>query len=169
MAQQTFFSFFGLSPLFAIDLNELEARHIQAMKKVHPDLFADRPAAERRVAQQWSTRLNEAYQTLKDPVKRASYLCQLAGFDVGAETNTDMPMDFLMTQMQWRETFEQVQGDAEQSQQLASDVQKTYEETLTALRTALDEKHDYEQAVNLTRQLMFIAKFKQQLQQASKQ
>ena len=71
MAQMTPFELFGLKPAFKVDLEALHAAHERAILQVHPDRFADRPAAERRVAEQWASRINEAYAVLKDPVKRA--------------------------------------------------------------------------------------------------
>ena len=106
MAQMTPFELFGLKPAFKVDLEALHAAHERAILQVHPDRFADRPAAERRVAEQWASRINEAYAVLKDPVKRAVWLCEAAGRSVGAETNTRMPTDFLMQQMAWREAMD---------------------------------------------------------------
>lgn len=77
MAQMTPFELFGLKPAFKVDLEALHAAHERAILQVHPDRFADRPAAERRVAEQWASRINEAYAVLKDPVKRAVWLCKL--------------------------------------------------------------------------------------------
>ena len=79
MAQMTPFELFGLKPAFKVDLEALHAAHERAILQVHPDRFADRPAAERRVAEQWASRINEAYAVLKDPVKRAVWLCEAAG------------------------------------------------------------------------------------------
>lgn len=88
MAQMSPFQLFGMKPAFMIDEAKLEAAYQAAMMKVHPDRFADRPAAERRVAEQWSTRINEAFKLLKSPVKRAAWLCENAGRPIEAETNT---------------------------------------------------------------------------------
>ena len=141
MAQMTPFELFGLKPAFKVDLEALHAAHERAILQVHPDRFADRPAAERRVAEQWASRINEAYAVLKDPVMRAVWLCEAAGRSVGAETNTRMPMDFLMQQMAWRGAAVTV---------------------LEALSIAIDETHDWVKAVDLTRRLMFIERFLEQ-------
>ena len=58
---------------------------------MHPDRFAHAGDAERRASLQWTTRVNEAYRTLKDPVQRAKHLLELHGVDVAFETNTAMP------------------------------------------------------------------------------
>ena len=77
---------------------------------MHPDRFAQAGDAERRASMQMTTRVNEAYRTLKSPVRRAQYLLELNGVDVGFETNTAMPREFLMEQMELRERLEDGAG-----------------------------------------------------------
>ena len=74
---------------------------------MHPDRFAGEGAAAQRIAMQWAVRVNEAYQRLKDPLKRAAYLCELRGAPIEAESNTAMPAAFLMQQMAWREALDE--------------------------------------------------------------
>ena len=128
---------------------------------MHPDRFADRPAAERRVAEQWASRINEAYAVLKDPVMRAVWLCEAAGRSVGAETNTRMPMDFLMQQMAWREAMDDACGDDEKNA-VRDEARGAADKVLEALSSAIDETHDWDKAVDLTRRLMFIERFLEQ-------
>ena len=78
-------------------------RGIQA--EIHPDKFAHAGDAEQRLAMQWATRVNEAYQTLRKPFERARYLLELHGIDAMDAKNTAMPADFLMQQMEWREAL----------------------------------------------------------------
>ena len=77
------FALFQLKPVFAIDAAQLDAAYRELQARVHPDKFAAATDAEKRVAMQWATRANEAYQTLKHPLKRASYLCEMHGVDLG--------------------------------------------------------------------------------------
>lgn len=161
MAQMTPFELFGLKPAFKVDLEALHAAHERAILQVHPDRFADRPAAERRVAEQWASRINEAYAVLKDPVKRAVWLCEAAGRSVGAETNTRMPMDFLMQQMAWREAMDDACGDDEKNA-VRDEARGAADKVLEALSSAIDETHDWDKAVDLTRRLMFIERFLEQ-------
>ena len=98
-----FFSLFGLAPEFSIDAAALDQRYREIQAKVHPDRFANADDAARRLSMQQATFANEAYLTLKKPLLRAQYLLLLAGEDVQAESNTTMPVDFLMVQMEWRE------------------------------------------------------------------
>ena len=100
------FELFGLEQRFKQDRAELDARWKDLQREVHPDKFSAQGAAAQRIAMQWSVRINEGYQRLKDPLKRAAYLCELNGAPINAENNTAMPAAFLMQQMQWREDLD---------------------------------------------------------------
>ncbi len=104
-ASDTHFSLFGLPEHFEVDGDALNAAYRTVQSQAHPDRYAHAGDAERRVAMQWATRANEAYQTLRDPLKRALYLLHLRGIDVQAENNTAMPPAFLMQQLEWRESL----------------------------------------------------------------
>ena len=69
------FELFELPQQFALDRAQLDERWKALQREVHPDRFAAEGAAAQRVAMQWSVRINEAYQRLKDPLKRGAYLC----------------------------------------------------------------------------------------------
>jgi molecular chaperone HscB len=107
---------------------------------------------------QWTTRVNEAYRTLKDPVERARYLLELKGVDVAFETNTAMPPDFLGRQIELREALELAQGEknAGALDRLRSDLRREEEELKKALGEALDAKRDYATATGLVRKLKFL-------------
>jgi molecular chaperone HscB len=77
------FELFGLPRKFAQERSQIDARWKELQREAHPDRFAAQGAAAQRVAMQWSVRINEAYQRLKDPLKRAAYLCELAGAGAG--------------------------------------------------------------------------------------
>jgi len=99
----TDFELFAVPATFAQDRAALDARWKELQREAHPDRFAARGAAAQRVAMQWSVRINEAYQRLKNPIKRATYLCDLNGAPINAENNTAMPSDFLMQQIEHQE------------------------------------------------------------------
>src|SRR3989338_6511725 len=103
------FELFGLARRFAQERSAIDARWKELQREAHPDKFAAQGAAAQRVAMQWSVRINEAYQRLKDPLRRASYLCELHGAPIQAEKNTAMPHDFLVQQMQLREALDDAQ------------------------------------------------------------
>jgi molecular chaperone HscB len=158
------FELFGLEKQFAQDREAVDARWKNLQREAHPDKFAAQGAAAQRVAMQWSVRINEGYQRLKDPIKRAAYLCELAGHPINAHSNTAMPTAFLMQQMEWREALDDARG-LEPLEELADTVQHSKEQVLHHCATLLDEQHDYAAAVNLVRILMFIEKFTHDLNQ----
>lgn len=154
------FALFGLAPRFAIDLAALEAAYKRVQAQVHPDRFAAGSAAERRVAMQWATQANEAYRTLRDDARRAAYLCERAGVPIDAESNTAMPADFLMQQLQWREALDESRATGQGHADVRSQVDAARSATITHLVAALDTAQDVPRAAALVRQLMFIDKFR---------
>jgi molecular chaperone HscB len=154
------FTLFGLTPQFAQDRSAIDTRWKDLQREAHPDKFAAQGAAAQRVAMQWSVRINEAYQRLKDPLKRAAYLCELAGHAVNAHSNTAMPAAFLMQQMEWREALDDAQT-LSALQDLLTTVQASRQQLLQQCAAQLDQQHDYAAAVNSVRALMFLDKFSQ--------
>ena len=127
---------------------------------MHPDRFASAGDAERRASLQWTTRVNEAYRTLRSPVQRAKYRLELQGVDVAFETNTAMPPEFLMRQMELREALEAAADakDAAALDALRSGLSADKVELERALAEAIDARRDYPGAADLTRKLMFLDK-----------
>lgn len=153
------FTLFGLGERFALDAQALDRRWRELQAEVHPDRFAAQGAAAQRVAMQWSVRVNEAYRRLKDPLKRAAYLCERRGVPVDAERNTAMPREFLMQQMSWREALDDA-GDADAVQRLDEQVALHERALLQRVQHALDERRDAKAAAALVRELMFVSRFR---------
>ncbi|MES3014472.1 MAG: Fe-S protein assembly co-chaperone HscB [Pseudomonadota bacterium] len=160
----TDFELFDIEPRFALDRAALDTRWRVLQGEVHPDKFATSGAAAQRVAMQWAVRVNEAYQRLKDPVKRAAYLCELNGAPIDAENNTAMPTAFLMQQMEWRESLDDAATVA-QVEALADEVSAHRAAALTQLQTTLDEQHDFAEAAQHVRALMFSERFAHDIDQ----
>ena len=158
------FELFGLTRQFAQDRDLIDSRWKDLQRQAHPDKFAAQGAAAQRVAMQWSVRINEAYQRLKDPLKRAAYLCELHGAAVNANNNTAMPATFLMQQMSWRESLEE-STSAQALEAIEDEVQTTRKDLLQSCEQLLDHAHDYPGAVSQVRSLMFIERFAQDLAQ----
>ena len=154
------FALFGLARQFVQDPAQIDDRWKALQRQVHPDKFAAQGAAAQRQAMQWSVRINEARQRLKDPVRRATYLCELHGQLIGAESDTAMPADFLMQQMEWREALDEA-DDVTSLQALADEVQQAQQETLHALGRPIDQQQDYVAAAQQVRRLMFVQRFAQ--------
>jgi molecular chaperone HscB len=153
------FTLFGMSQTFALDRAALDVRWRELQARVHPDKFALEGAAAQRVAMQWAVRVNEAYQRLKQPLRRAAYLCSLRGVKTGAEDGTAMPAELLMEQMAWRERL----AEATQLQAVrALEVEVADEQVrlLAAVGVCLDERHDAAAAAALVRSLMFVERLR---------
>ena len=157
------FELFGLTQQFALERAALDLRWKELQRQAHPDKFASQGAAAQRVAMQWSVRINEAYQRLKDPLRRAAYLCELGGVPIQAENNTAMPAAFLMQQMQWREALDEAQ-DAAALQSLYEEVKASKRDALARCEQCLDHSHDVKQAAQEVRALMFIERFAHDLE-----
>ena len=152
------FELFALPKQFAQDRSVIDARWKELQREAHPDRFAAQGATAQRVAMQWSVRINEAYQRLKDPLKRAAYLCELVGASVRAEDNTAMPTAFLMQQMEWREALEDTVTEKELDA-LDDEVLQAQRKMLGECARLLDEVRDAPAAVQQVRALMFVARF----------
>ena len=152
------FTLFGLPRLFRLDAPVLDARYRELAAQVHPDRFAQASDAERRLSLQWATRVNEAYQTLKSPLLRAQYLLSLAGHDFAADSNTAMPPEFLMEQMEWREAVAEARQAREHGEleQLHHRVKQRMTDRYAQLAESLDDHDDQPLAADRVRRLMFL-------------
>ena len=156
--QSNDFELFGVPVQFAQDRAQLDARWKELQREAHPDKFAAQGPAAQRLAMQWSVRINEAYQRLKDPLKRASYLCELHGAPINAENNTAMPSVFLMQQMEWREALEDAES-IDDLDKIALESKTGQHEQLLKIEQTLDQKKDFSEAAQQVRSLMFIERF----------
>ncbi len=161
--QSNDFELFNLPLNFAQDRATIDARWKDLQRQAHPDKFAAQGAAAQRIAMQWSVRINEAYQRLKDPVQRAAYLCELHQAPINAENNTAMPAAFLMQQMELREALD----DADNGQNLDEISQQSKHlllEQLSKVEQLLDVDKNYLQAAQAVRALMFIERFQHDIE-----
>ena len=156
------FELFDVPAQYAQDRAQLDARWKALQREAHPDRFAAEGSAAQRVAMQWSVRINEAYQRLRDPLQRAAYLCEIQGAPVQAHSNTAMPAAFLMQQMQWRESLEDTDTVAG-LEALAEEVLAEQGRVQREVARLLDEAHDPPQAAGQVRALMFISRFLQEV------
>ncbi|GAB3477895.1 Fe-S protein assembly co-chaperone HscB [Polaromonas eurypsychrophila] len=156
--QSNDFELFDLPVQFAQDSAMLDAHWKELQREAHPDKFVAQGAAAQRLAMQWSVRINEAYQRLKNPLKRAMYLCEIHGAPIEAENNTAMPADFLMQQMQWREALDDADA-IEDIDEIAAQATSSKREQLLKIEQLLDVTKDFPAAARQVRGLMFIERF----------
>ena len=157
---QTHFELFGLPQSYALDRDKLDAAYRELQNTVHPDRFAAQPEAEQRVAMQWATQVNEAYQTLRHAVNRGVYLLKLQGIDAFDASNTRMAPAFLMQQMEWREAIEDARAGKSMAvlDALSDDLRAAHRRIEAQLAELIDTAHDYEAASEAVRQLRFMDK-----------
>ena len=164
-ASDNYFTFFGLTPRFVFDTSVLDQAYLAIQKEVHPARHASGSDTEQRLAMQMATYANGAYRTLKDPIARGLYLCKLQGVEADLETNTAMPAQFLMKQMEWREALDDHADDLEALEHLATEVEASRSDSLQQLTNAF-EQSSYSKAVDILRGLLFINKFATELDDA---
>lgn len=162
------FELFDLKPQFELDNATLETAYRQLQAQVHPDKFAHLSEAEKRASMQWSTRVNEAYQTLKSPLNRAAYLLQLNGINALSETNTQLAPAFLMQQIEWREAIQDAREGRDLSalQQIEREIAAQTKVWREQLLAQLDQEHDLGAATNTVRQLKFVDKIMHEIDDA---
>ncbi|MBS1155941.1 MAG: Fe-S protein assembly co-chaperone HscB [Proteobacteria bacterium] len=165
---QSHFALLGLPEVFALDLRELEQRYRASVTEHHPDRHAASDDATKRLSLQASTQINEAWQTLKSPLNRARYLLKLRGVDTQEDTNTAMPMDFLMNQMEWREAIEEAcaNQNLDRLEELSRELRGEIEAHESNLGALIDTEHNYTDAALAVRKLRFLEKLEEDISDA---
>jgi len=157
---RNYFDLFGLPAAFRFDAAALDRAYRQLQTEVHPDRFAGGSDAERRLAQQSSARVNEAYRALKSPVQRAQYLLRLQGIDAVGETDTALPHEFLERQLERREQAHEAQaaGDVRTLSSLLADARADAGALEDILVRMLDHEKAFAVARMRVRELTFLVK-----------
>jgi len=165
---RNYFELFGLPPAFALSRESLERAYRDIQAEIHPDRFAHAGEAEQRLAMQWTARVNEAYQTLRQPLERARYLLELQGVHAMDARNTAMPADFLVQQIKWRERLEEAKAakDFTALQRIKTDTRAQAERLERQLGELLDQRHDYAQAAEVLRKYRFLDKLLEEIETA---
>lgn len=164
-----YFEIFSLPAKFDLDMSLLDTNFRDFQRQVHPDKSAHLGEAERRLSLQWATLANEAYQTLKKPVERASYLLRING----VETNSDghaanLSQEFLIEQMEWREELQEtIQiGNLKELGKFERKVMEKHGEHMDKLGKLLDDKKQFEGAATLVKQIRFLDRILEEINHA---
>ncbi|SMF97607.1 molecular chaperone HscB [Methylomagnum ishizawai] len=167
-ATRDYFELFQLPVSFQLDLDQLDRHYREIQARVHPDKAAHLSDSEKRLSLQWATLANEAYQTLKKPLDRARYLLRLQGVDTAEESNTQMPTEFLLEQIEWREELQQARAlkSLEGLDRLAARLRKEMDTLFTSLSTLIDVERSHPTAADVVRQLAFLEKLGRDIGQA---
>jgi molecular chaperone HscB len=163
--QQNHFQLFGLPQSYALDAAQLDQHYRALQAQVHPDKSAHLSETEQRLAMQHSTQVNEAYQTLRKPLSRARYLLSLHGVDTQEETNTAMPVDFLMEQLEWREAVAEA-SDISVLDELEARLHRETRALENELADKIDNEKNYADAAGMVRKLRFMEKLAEEIHSA---
>jgi len=161
-----FFTLLQLPEAFVIDLETLHQNYQSIQKDIHPDRFATFDDEAKLESIKKTAQVNDAYQTLKSPIRRAEYLLQLKGINIHDEKYTAVPQDFLMQQMEWREELETHKLNKVALEKLAQDIQKNKNDMMNQLPSFFDDKNHLNDAIRVTRELNFIEKIEQHINDA---
>ena len=170
LLERDYFAVFGLPQAFDLDVQALQEAYLRLQGAVHPDRLVNAPLSHKRMAMQLAAHVNQAKVTLEDPLKRASYLCELGGQAIQAEVNTQMPKDFLMQQLEWRESVAQALQASDSREQAVTQLVGLRAELLEAielvqhrLRELFTQQPLGAEAASLVRQWMFLDKLNSEI------
>ena len=124
-----YFDFFDLPHKLDIDLNDLQKRYYQLSRKWHPDLAARKSAAEQQEAEDATATLNDAYRTLKDPIRRAEYVLEAKGLAVAHQA---APPDLLEEVFELNMALEELRGGDHSARPQLADAQERFAAMLEA-------------------------------------
>ncbi len=174
---RNFFELFGIPVAYDIDLNAIQPAYMALQAQVHPDRFATAGDAEKRLAMQQTSHVNEALHTLKDPVLRAAYLLGLKGMDIHLENETTMDAAFLMQQLELREAMANIRkqsaADNEDRESLLDrldDMRGKINRDISSVMndfSAAYESGQLDDARELVRKLQFLQKAKKEVESLS--
>lgn len=170
MLEKNFFELFGIPETFDIDSKDLKRRYQDLQRQFHPDKFANASDQERRMSMQVTAQINEALQTLLNPVQRGRYLLKLSGVDINDESDTRMDPAFLMEQIELREKLENINKQAAQQKELMDfmdKVENCKQARCYQLSKLFLKKGNaaYDQARNMLRELQFFDKISSEIEE----
>jgi molecular chaperone HscB len=162
---KNYFELFGLPVTYVIDTGQLATHYRELQRVIHPDRFASASEQERRLSMQGATRINEAYETLKDPILRARYMLSLHGMDMDAQQESTRDTAFLMEQLELREELEATRGKADPFDALANfmgDINRRINTLVgqMAVQFETPTPDQLEQAREILRKMQFLQKLR---------
>ena len=162
-----YFTLFQLEPAFDIDAESLEQTYRALAARFHPDKFASSSAFEQKQAVMMSSTINDAYRTLRNPIDRAAYLLKTLGIDADAPEHTSFAPDFLMQQMEWRETLMEAraESDLKTLENLNDEIRAEQEKLFCDLKQSF-ARQDYDTAAQQVRQGRFLDKLRNEISSA---
>ena len=163
--RQNYFELFGIAPTFDIDAQALQATQRRLQASCHPDRFANASSREKRLSVQTAAWVNQAFDTLRDPVRRSRYLLELEGAELPDEAATTSDSAFLMEQLELREALERCRDAADglaQCEAIGATLAQRAAELEQAF-VARFEAREFEAAAAISHKMQFIQRLQQQL------
>ncbi|CAM3842363.1 Fe-S protein assembly co-chaperone HscB [Parendozoicomonas haliclonae] len=167
--RSNYFELFGIPVGYDVERSAIQPRYLELQRVVHPDRFAGLGERGQRLAIQYAAFVNEAFDTLCSPLKRALYLLEVSGHPVDVERNTVMDAAFLMEQMSLREELSEVRDSADPEAAVES-VRENAEAMMDALKDEFvrlwqEGETGYEQAADCARKMHFAEKLLDEAEQ----
>ena len=166
---QNFFEIFDVPVSFEVDLDLVQQHYRELQKAVHPDKFVNASDQEKRISMQQTSWVNEAFNTLKQPVERAIYLLKLKGIDFTLENETTMDADFLMSQMEMREALSEIRSTEDPLAELGGfslQIKNNMKNMMEGFSIA-NESDQLDDAKEWIRKMQFIQKAKNEVDELS--
>ena len=166
---RNFFELFDVPVAYEVDLDLVQQRYRELQKAVHPDKFVNASDQEKRISMQQTSWVNEAFNTLKQPVDRAIYLLKLKGVDINLENETTMDAGFLMDQMEMREALSEVQSKDDPLAELddfSSQIKNKMKNMMEGFSVA-HESDQLDDAREWIRKMQFMQKAKKEVDELS--
>lgn len=160
------FALFELPVQFQVDFAGLSARYLALQKSLHPDNFSASSAQEQRLAVQKSAEINDALQILKNPILRAEAIIHFhTGEQQDVEQKSTRDMSFLMQQMEWRETLENIESTQNEAElaDFSQNIRQEEKAILAELEMALDNQQ-WTEALAINDKLRFIKKLQVEIE-----
>ncbi len=165
---RNYFELFSLPQQYALERAELDARYRELQRTVHPDRYASAGDQERRLSMQQAAHINEAYQVLRDPLRRGRYLLELRGHRIDDQQTTHQDPEFLMQQIELREALGAIRSQDDPLQaldRLARDIQAQYRALESELARVLDEDEEIGAALTLVLKMQYFMRLQNEVQE----
>ncbi len=165
---QNYFQLFSLPEQYRLERAELDARYRELQRRVHPDRFASASGQERRLSMQQAAQINEAYATLKDPLRRGRYLLERRGLALDEQQGSHQDPEFLQQQIALREALSEVRRQSDplaELERLSRDIRTQYQALESALAVALDDTRDVQSALTLVLRMQYFTRLQNEAQE----
>ena len=162
---QNYFELFGLTPDFDLDLARLHSEQQRLQSIYHPDRYVSATDRDKRTSVQLASWVNQAYETLRDPVKRSRYLLEIGGAELPDDSQTTSDTAFLMEQLELREEMEacRIAENAMLESELIESRLSQRETDLAAEFVTAYQAGDLDSAQVSSQKMQFIQRIHQQL------